>query len=549
VVFRGTGLYGDEIKYRRMMMKKGIGFVSVLLAIAFLLGSCTNILSPPDKRETVPPGKGRLTIHVEDGARTALPSGTFDEYVLKFTYTGGTEGYTHSDETYSNSNGISVDLEPGDWTVDLEAKIGSTISGQGSAAVTVSAETVTPITIRIGIYTGTGEAQGTLKYTVTYPTTGTYDTHTLTVRDTAGLTVGSPETITNGTEGSVQLDPGVYFVGVVINDMVKKIGAARTSVVHIYGGRETLLPIDIADEEFTALVPITVTADLTDSTGLVSRRMIAAYGNAAGTEALGNPEPVYPTTGSGIITLWVSSEEANVYIRQYVELAGETFNGHLEPVTMTGVGTAVSFADTLYAVSPDTGISDGTVTTTTPGAFGGNTVGVAFEPDTGYTLKTGSLIYSYVDSSGGTPVSVDNSVVEIAPNEYEFIMPAFDVTVSAFFNKFLGFTIEQPQEETIAITTVHSAGSTPPTEISWTAAESVTFTVDSSDYTVEDGNLKWFVNGTEITTGSVDPNIMASGSSLTLNAKAYIQRSYAGTVMIEANGQWYSTDISFKVTQ
>jgi hypothetical protein len=530
-----------------MMMKKGIGFVSVLLGIAFLLGSCTNILSPPDKRETVPPGKGRLTIHVEDGARTALPSGTFDGYVLLFTYTGGTEGYTHAPVTWSDV--LSVDLEPGDWTVDLEAYIGSTVSGQGSVDVRVSEETVTPVTIRVGIYTGTGEAQGTLKYTVSYPTAGTYDIQTLTVRDTAGTTVGSPVTITNGTEGSVQLDPGVYFVGVVINDMVKKIGAARTSVVHIYGGRETLLPIDIDDEEFIALVPVTVTVGLTAPAGLpVGRRMIAAYGDAACTEALLSPVPV-STTGSVETTLWVSSSSANVHIRQEVTIGVVTLNGHPEPVTITGTGTVVPFADTLYTVSLDTGISDGTVTTTTPAAFGGNSVGVAFEPDTGYTLKAGSLIYSYVDTSGGPPVSVDNPVGEIAPNEYEFIMPPFDVTVSAFFNKFLGFTIEGPQEETIAITTEHSVGGTPPTEISWTDAESVTFTVDNSDYTVEDRNLKWFVNGTEITTGSVDPLIMASGNSLTLNAKAYIQRSYTGTVMIEANGQWYSAAISFKVTQ
>jgi hypothetical protein len=161
----------------------------------------------------------------------------------------------------------------------------------------------------------------------------------------------------------------------------------------------------------------------------------------------------------------------------------------------------------------------------------GTVISLTVEPDTGYVLKEGSLTYSYDGA--------DHPIGGSGP-DYTFVMPAFDVTVSAFFNKSLGFTIEGPEDETIAIITEHSTGGDS-TDISWTGAESVTFTVDNSAYTADDGNLKWFLNETEIAA--------ASGNSLTIYARHYIQRSYTITVMIEADGQWYSAEIPFKVTE
>jgi hypothetical protein len=161
----------------------------------------------------------------------------------------------------------------------------------------------------------------------------------------------------------------------------------------------------------------------------------------------------------------------------------------------------------------------------------GTVISLTVEPDTGYVLKEGSLTYSYDGA--------DHPIAGTGP-DYTFVMPAFDVTVSAFFNKSLGFTIEGPADETIAITTAHSAGGTS-TDISWTADEWVKFTVESPGYSAEDGNLKWFVSGIEISA--------ASGNSLTIRAKDYVQQSYTITVMIKADGQWYSAERPFKVTQ
>jgi hypothetical protein len=142
-------------------------------------------------------------------------------------------------------------------------------------------------------------------------------------------------------------------------------------------------------------------------------------------------------------------------------------------------------------------------------------------------MKTGTLKYS----EGGGDHAISGNT---------FTMPASDVTISAFFNKDIGFTIELPQDEAIGVTAVHSTGSTPATEISWTGGESVTFTLNSPGYSAEGLNLKWMLNGIAVT---------ASGNSLTIQAQDYVRRSYTLTVMIEKDDQWYSTDISFKVTE
>jgi hypothetical protein len=180
------------------------------------------------------------------------------------------------------------------------------------------------------------------------------------------------------------------------------------------------------------------------------------------------------------------------------------------------------------AIAP---LSDGAVAAEQDSAPRGAVISVAVNPDPGFALKEGSLKYSY----GGA----DYPIAGIGPG-YSFEMPASDVTISAFFNKTLGITIEGPQEETIAITALHSTGSTS-TDISWTADEWVELTLESSGYSKEDGNLKWIVNGIEIST--------ASGNSLTIRARDYVQQSYMVTVMIKENGEWYSTEIPFKVTE
>lgn len=179
--------------------------------------------------------------------------------------------------------------------------------------------------------------------------------------------------------------------------------------------------------------------------------------------------------------------------------------------------------------------ANGTVQSSLDAAFPETTVTLTVTPDSGYVLKAGTVKYN--DGTADYPLAPDES-----DSTYSFTMPASDITVSAEFNTIVGaITIEGPHDETVAVTAVHSAGHTPSTTISWEAGASVTFTVNSSGYTAEAGNLVWFVDGVPVTG--------ASGESLTINARDYVARSYSLIVMIKVNDQWYSADSGFTVVK
>jgi hypothetical protein len=179
-----------------------------------------------------------------------------------------------------------------------------------------------------------------------------------------------------------------------------------------------------------------------------------------------------------------------------------------------------------FGISIDPAVTNGTVSSDFGAAFPGTTVTLTVTPDDGYKLKDGSL----AANSGGV------SFAGSGP-EYTFTMPARDIAIMAVFVREAGFTIEGPQEGSVNVTAVHSAGRLPPTDLSYSDRESVTFTVDG-DYTQEAGTLKWYVNGEEKT---------GTGNSLTINAVDYIKRDYSLTVLIKEDDLWYSAGASFKV--
>jgi hypothetical protein len=98
-------------------------------------------------------------------------------------------------------------------------------------------------------------------------------------------------------------------------------------------------------------------------------------------------------------------------------------------------------------------------------------------------------------------------------------------------------TIQGPPDETVTLTPVNNHSRIPPTDLSYAAGDTVTFTVSGS-YTAVGGDLRWYVDGTQLT---------GTGNSLTIAASNYIKRSYTLTVMVKKNGLWYSTDTGFRV--
>jgi hypothetical protein len=187
--------------------------------------------------------------------------------------------------------------------------------------------------------------------------------------------------------------------------------------------------------------------------------------------------------------------------------------------------------EALYSINTGS-LTNGVVSADETSAVAGTVITLTVTPEAGYALKAGSLKYN--------DGSADHVIDESGPT-YSFTMPASDVTVSAVFNPVLGaITIEGPRDEAVTVKAEHSAGHTPFMTISRRAGESVTFTLDSSEYTAEAGNLMWLVEGR---------SRAGTGNSLVINAGDYVERSYSLIVMIKVNNQWYSAETGFKVVE
>lgn len=129
-----------------------------------------------------------------------------------------------------------------------------------------------------------------------------------------------------------------------------------------------------------------------------------------------------PASTSNVFTGW--NTEADGSGTAYAD--GESVLG----LSAEPFGTVDLYAQwaTLYSVEIDTGIANGTVTTSSASAFEGDTVTLTVTPDSGYTLS--SLTVSY----GSHTLVPDQVAGEGNENKYSFTMPESAVTVSAVFS-------------------------------------------------------------------------------------------------------------------
>jgi hypothetical protein len=292
----------------------------------------------------------------------------------------------------------------------------------------------------------------------------------------------------------------------------------------------------IDPEQFTAHVPLTVTAGLTVPNGLdnmVESRKIVAYEDAICAEPINEEAEGPVSSGQAEFVLWIPSIYEKVYLRQEIEVDGYPYYGYGREVGIDSDTPATEgFNEVYYAIGVDSPMNNGAVAPYGAMGLSDTEIRLTVTPNTGFALKNGTLKYhkgiNDYDITGTDP-------------DYSFTMPASDVTISAFFNRrlLLDFiAIEGPSDLMVPVTITHSAGTTS-TDISWLDKETLTFTVDA-DYSKEAGNLKWLVNGKELS---------ATGSSLTISAQTYVLRRYTLTVMIKEDDQWYSGEQSFTVTK
>jgi hypothetical protein len=196
--------------------------------------------------------------------------------------------------------------------------------------------------------------------------------------------------------------------------------------VHIYGGKETVLEIEIAESEFSAIVPVSGTAQMAVAGGVAPAwRKIRAYSDSACASPLGMPEEL---GSAGGFALMIPSATAAVYLRQEAEIDGKTYAGMAHPVTLNSGNTAVTsvaVTDAFYSITLD-GIPSDAVTFP---AYAAEGVSVALEIGTAFILKPNTLEYNYNGASqtlSGPP--------------YAFDMPAAAVTIAG---EFLGTSSER----------------------------------------------------------------------------------------------------------
>jgi hypothetical protein len=492
----------------------------LVLAAAAILAACA---PPLDSR-----GEGNLRIvlagRASPGARAAIdPPEDVSYYRLDFS---GPGGETLS-ETLQSGTELTVTLNLGQWTIRVEAFTAEEVllgSGATSAPVTVEAGRTTEaaIAIRLALAEITAFNFDSLEAEVSVDSAA----KTVTVSVPYGTDVTNLVPAITVSPGAT-IDPASGEAQNFTNPVLYTVTAANGST-QVY---EVTVNVQ---EQNSILLAGTVTVVKPDSLVLTGIT-VTAYKEAGrttviGTAALSPPSeawdmefPVSSLAESGTAWFRVSATGGT---NSYTVDAGDS-----GVIPESGI-TDLDLALRIYGITIDPAIAGGSVIADKSYETAGNTIGLTVEPDDGYILKSGTLQYS-----DGT----DNYPIPESGPEYSFEMPAADVTISAFFNKGLGFTVEGPSERAVGVTAEHSAGAEPATEISWSGDEFITFTLESSDYTVEGGNLKWIVNGIEISA--------ANGNSLVIRARDYVQRSYTVTVMIAEDGQWYSTEIPFEVTE
>jgi parallel beta-helix repeat protein len=429
-------------------------FGALFAGLILLLGSCMDLLNPtssPGEGGPVPAGKGRLVIGIDAAARTALPSEAFDSYKLSFLYEGN-EGYSHDNVDWSE--GLTVDLEPGEWTISVKAYVvdddSPILSGTGSKELTVSAGDNEPVTLRITtIYTGEEDAgtgiKGTFRLTVRYPAdeegVHEYAPGDISIFPVACLTSPAEsedifanfrtanndaleefvDQICNNKMGTIDLDPGEYGVMMSIRDGIGNTRNTRMEMVHIYGGRETGLALQFQASEFTAAVPVSGTAQYSfpsvDPDPTVASRTIKAYTNEDCSSLLSQQAPV--NWDAGNFDLQVPAGFGSVYLRQELTLDdGLVVGGRAWMVDFSSsVSRTVNIDDEFYKLILPPGIRCGTISNgTTYTAEGAN---VYLSLKSGFVLKK-EIEYSYVNEDG-IPNYGYGGV---------FLMPEADVTVA-----------------------------------------------------------------------------------------------------------------------
>jgi hypothetical protein len=369
------------------------------LALIFILAACPGLTGPgTGSGETIPHGKGLARIRLGLGVpvqsvRTALPGISGYYFTLEFT----APGKTTVNETLYGSLSIAVPLEPGAWSLEVEAYADSSkavLKAKGSTIVSITAGTESNFDVYLTPAFSSG-GMGTLAYNISAPASvhrawfGLYpidvpESVMGTITSAAWETDISSSTARTGT--IIDLPEGSYRAVIDLYDGANNQAVTWTGAVHIYNGSATSLT-----REFTA-------ADFAGCGSLVGGTSLAAKLDAA----LGS--------SAGSYTIALDSEtDLAAFTPQTLNVTG---NKNIT-ITIRGSGKTVQAASTgtpLFTLGADTGstltlaVQDLTLT-----GQSGNSVPVVRVNGGGTLLmKAGSHIAGNISSTYGGGVYVDD---------------------------------------------------------------------------------------------------------------------------------------------
>jgi hypothetical protein len=283
-------------------------------ALAALVTACFQPLDPPASGSLI----GQVTLTVSNGAvaRTILPTGDshFSRYELVFSR-DGFEDISISNASGIESEGLSLELEAGDWIVTVRAyrtyQINNTdqeyLAAHGSKPFTINPAQITPVQVDLApIPVGTDASRGIFTYQVSFPT-GAEGILTLGIY-TAVLS-------DSGNAVSVEIDPGYYDLFISLTN-AEGLSAWVSEKVHIYSGLESRAEFDFSTEDFTAAVYLAGTTVL--PAGLAWQSIeggtVTAYSGADYTSQLGSSL----AGASWVIGVPASSAGSPIYLKAEV---------------------------------------------------------------------------------------------------------------------------------------------------------------------------------------------------------------------------------------
>jgi hypothetical protein len=274
----------------RRIARSAQSIAGVAVLLIALLASCQN---PVDGPKTATSGTVTITLAgAGSAARSIMPSAPdFSRYAL--TLQKGETTQT-PDAGGLAVDGVTVQLEPGTWSVtvdafqeldhdgDAETATQEYKAATATASLTVEAEGSNSVAVQLEPLTGDDAPQGVFAWDITLPEDV----------DTAAMSLGTVPALTDldltlNANGSAEVAGGVYNLTILLS----KDGLSTSLIekVYIYGGLQTTAALDLSDLVFGDEVLIAGTLTITGNGVPESGYVVNAYASEAGANSESSP--------------------------------------------------------------------------------------------------------------------------------------------------------------------------------------------------------------------------------------------------------------------